>query len=89
MHPNTSLCGTATVGTKGQIVIPAEARERLGIRPGDKVFIVCAGLNGDMLGVCTEKSMRGFMKHMSDKLQAMQHIVEPADSEKRKGSNAS
>lgn len=30
----------ATVGTKGQIVIPQEVREKLGIAPGDKVVIL-------------------------------------------------
>lgn len=33
------LYGTATVGTKGQIVIPAEAREDLGLQAGDKLYI--------------------------------------------------
>ena len=31
---------TATVGTKGQIVIPKEAREMFGIRPGDTLIIL-------------------------------------------------
>ena len=31
---------TATVGTKGQIVIPKEAREMFGIRPGDTLVIL-------------------------------------------------
>jgi AbrB family looped-hinge helix DNA binding protein len=30
----------ATVGTKGQIVIPLEIRERLNINPGDKVVLL-------------------------------------------------
>lgn len=34
------LYGTATVGTKGQVVIPAEAREELGIKPGDRLYVV-------------------------------------------------
>lgn len=33
------LYGTATVGTKGQIVIPANARDELGLQPGDKLYI--------------------------------------------------
>lgn len=33
------LYGSATVGTKGQIVIPAEAREEFNIKEGDKVVI--------------------------------------------------
>ena len=31
---------TATVGTKGQIVIPKEARDMFGIKPGDTIVIV-------------------------------------------------
>lgn len=33
------LYGTATVGTKGQIVIPSNARDELDIKPGDKLYI--------------------------------------------------
>ena len=35
-----SFYGTATVGERGQLVIPAEARNDLGIRPGDKILIM-------------------------------------------------
>ena len=31
---------TATVGTKGQIVIPKEARELFGIEPGDTLILL-------------------------------------------------
>ncbi|HDZ59471.1 MAG TPA: AbrB/MazE/SpoVT family DNA-binding domain-containing protein [Actinobacteria bacterium] len=31
--------GSATVGERGQIVIPADARQKLDIRPGDKLMI--------------------------------------------------
>jgi AbrB family looped-hinge helix DNA binding protein len=31
---------TATVGTKGQIVIPREAREMFGIQPGDTLILL-------------------------------------------------
>ena len=33
--------GIARVGEKGQIVIPKEAREMFGIRPGDTLVILC------------------------------------------------
>lgn len=39
MH-DKKLYGTATVGTKGQIVIPADAREELGIAPGDRLYVI-------------------------------------------------
>jgi AbrB family looped-hinge helix DNA binding protein len=33
----------ATLSTKNQIVIPREARQALGLRPGDKLLVVVRG----------------------------------------------
>ena len=33
----------ATLSTKNQIVIPQEAREALGVKPGDKLLVVVRG----------------------------------------------
>ena len=33
--------GIAKVGEKGQIVIPKEARDMFGIKPGDSVALLC------------------------------------------------
>lgn len=35
-----AIYGMVTVGERGQIVIPAEARRDLGIEPGDKLVIM-------------------------------------------------
>ncbi|MER3473520.1 MAG: AbrB family transcriptional regulator [Armatimonadota bacterium] len=35
-----AIYGMVTVGERGQIVIPAEARRDLGIEPGDKIIIM-------------------------------------------------
>ncbi len=35
-----SFYGTSTVGERGQIVIPAEARTDMGFLPGDKLLIM-------------------------------------------------
>ena len=32
--------GTATVGDRGQVVIPADARKKCDIHPGDKVLVM-------------------------------------------------
>ena len=37
---NHRIFGTARVGERGQIVIPKEARELFGIRPGDTLLIL-------------------------------------------------
>jgi len=34
---HVQLAGTATVGPKGQVVIPVEIREQMGIAPGEKL----------------------------------------------------
>ena len=38
--PMGKYAGTAKVGEKGQIVIPKEAREVFGIRPGDTLLVL-------------------------------------------------
>ena len=38
--PKGKYAWTATVGEKGQIVIPKQARELFGIRPGDTLLIL-------------------------------------------------
>lgn len=38
--PKGKYAWTATVGEKGQIVIPKQARDIFGIKPGDTLFIL-------------------------------------------------
>ena len=38
--PKGKYAWTATVGEKGQIVIPKQARELFGIRPGDTLLLL-------------------------------------------------
>lgn len=40
MDCEKSFYGSATVGERGQVVIPAEARNELGIHAGDKILIM-------------------------------------------------
>ena len=40
MQKGRYIFGTAKVGEKGQIVIPKEARELFGIKPGDTLLIL-------------------------------------------------
>jgi len=43
------IYGAATVGERGQIVLPAEARRELGIDPGDKVMVFGNRVNGSLV----------------------------------------
>lgn len=40
MSCGDSFYGSVTVGERGQIVIPAEARGELGFQPGDKLLVM-------------------------------------------------
>jgi AbrB family looped-hinge helix DNA binding protein len=49
MAETRAFFGSATVGTKGQIVIPAEARTSMGIQEGDKVVVLRGPREGSIL----------------------------------------
>ena len=40
IRPGKHLFGTVKVGEKGQIVIPKEARDMLGVKPGDTILVL-------------------------------------------------
>ena len=75
MKDNVTLYGAATVGTKGQIVIPAEAREVLNIQPGDKVMIIGHAHKKAVLGVCTEDSLQDLIQHLDKKLDSLRSAI--------------
>jgi AbrB family looped-hinge helix DNA binding protein len=60
-----SIFGTTTLGTRGQLVIPAEARRALKLKPGDKL-VVFAG--GGPLCLVKADAMRGFIGHLTRQL---------------------
>jgi len=43
------IYGASTVGERGQIALPAQARRELGIEPGDKVMVFGNKLNGSIV----------------------------------------
>ena len=49
MAEKTGFLGSATVGTKGQIVIPADAREAMQGKEGDKVVVLRGPREGSIL----------------------------------------
>lgn len=61
------LYGTAIMGARGQVVIPAEARKDLGLKPGDHLVVM--GKFGQVLGLMKAEAMSKFvttiMKHLS------------------------
>ena len=62
------LYGTATVGTKGQVVIPAEAREELAIATGDRLYVIGSPDSG-FIGLLKEEALEKIMQHMTEQME--------------------
>ena len=64
MHQNLNITffGSNTIGEKGQVVIPVEGRQRLDLKPGDKLIFM-----GDLdKGVLLVAKAEVFEQHMSN-----------------------
>ncbi len=49
MHKHDKMYGTTTMGARGQVVIPAQARKDLNLKPGDQLMVM--GKFGKVLGL--------------------------------------
>ena len=74
MH-DKKLYGTATVGTKGQVVIPAEAREMLGIETGDRLYVV-GSKQGKWVGLIQEEQLRSIIEQLSDNIELYKDVLD-------------
>jgi AbrB family looped-hinge helix DNA binding protein len=59
--------GSVTVGERGQIVIPAEAREELGIKPGDKLLVMRDPVHPGLM-VCSFGVMNEFLEEIKSRI---------------------
>ncbi len=76
MHGHSKkLYGTATVGTKGQVVIPAEAREQLGIDVGDKLYVI-GSKKGQWVGFIEEAKLSEIVSHIVDDVEIMKDALD-------------
>ncbi len=70
---DSRIYGTVKVGDRGQVVIPAEARKELDIKPGDLLFVM-AGRNRRGIAMVKADAMR----ELADKIM---HGLEGSDNE--------
>lgn len=64
-HKHIHLAGTVTVGPKGQVVIPREVREQMGIGPGDKLVALYID-NKKSIGFITERQAQEYVIQMGE-----------------------
>lgn len=69
------LYGSATVGTKGQVVIPSDAREELGIAPGDRLYVVGSS-EMKWVGFIKEDQLREIIEHITNDVQNYKNLLE-------------
>lgn len=74
MLPRHKCYGSATVGERGQVVIPAEARAELEIKAGDKLIFFGVGRGGMMLMKASE--MAEFVQKAITQLTDLKTITE-------------
>ena len=67
--------GHVTVGERGQVVIPAEARKFLGISPGDKLLVFRHPLGHGVL-LTKIDTMQECMTRLMESLQFLQSCME-------------
>jgi len=72
MH-SKKLYGTATVGTKGQVVIPADAREELGIKTGDRLYVI-GSPQSKVVGFIPEEQLEAFIEKLNVSLDTFKDI---------------
>jgi len=72
--PDPQFWGSATVGERGQIVIPADARQELDIKSGDKLLIF-SGMHGGSLNVMKAEQVTEFVSRAMAKLTKMEEIA--------------
>lgn len=73
MH-DKQLFGTATVGTKGQVVIPADAREALSIKTGDRLYVV-GSKSKEWVGFIKEDQLREMLEHLTNNIEQYKDIL--------------
>ncbi len=62
------LYGTATVGTKGQVVIPSDARDDLNIQPGDRLYVV-GSVEKKWVGLLKEDQLRELVEQLTENIE--------------------
>ena len=69
MSEQRKFLGITTLGEKGQVVIPAEARKRMKLKSGDKLMVVSPHDNALILIKASQ--MESFAKNLAQKVASI------------------
>ncbi len=76
-HKNIHLMGTVTVGPKGQVVIPVEVREGMGIAAGDKLIALYFDEEKSVAFI-TEQQAQEYIEKMGEQFTAIKQTLQKA-----------
>lgn len=68
------IYGSATVGERGQVVIPSEVRKTLNVKPGDKL-IVLARPDRKMIGLIPAEDFSRFLNQAAKLISKLESRV--------------
>ena len=66
--------GAVTVGERGQVVIPQQAREAQGNKPGDKMLVLGGGFDGHGLVMIKAEAVSGLLAKLSERVTALEKV---------------
>jgi AbrB family looped-hinge helix DNA binding protein len=72
-NKHATFYGTTTLGERGQIVIPAEARKTLNLNKGEKLLVF--GTGEDMLSVIRLSTAEQLATKLADRLKIIRRAV--------------
>ncbi|MBI3573649.1 AbrB/MazE/SpoVT family DNA-binding domain-containing protein [Candidatus Kaiserbacteria bacterium] len=65
--------GATTVGAKGQVVIPCDARDAMKLKEGDKLLVF--GMGFDIVAFSKFSNLEKFASHLSTRLEGIQSTI--------------
>jgi len=73
--PQHKFYGAVTLGERGQIVIPQEARDEIGLEPGEKLLVFRQGPGGFGLSIIRAQDVSAFVSEAIRKLSMLNAAV--------------
>ncbi|MFH1509486.1 MAG: AbrB/MazE/SpoVT family DNA-binding domain-containing protein [bacterium] len=78
---NIMFHGSTTLGEKGQVVIPSEAREKMKLKKGEKLLVF--GLDNGMLSMFKLANLQEIETSLLTKLKAVQKVMKKVKNKKK------
>jgi len=81
MNKSAKFFGKVPVGTKGQIVIPVEARKVMNIKAGDSVIVISGPPHHEkMISIVPEEEFNKFLKLFEEHVKSIKREFSKKDT---------